>query len=114
MLNQGIGAQPLHSMQPMPAERQPSFTLAMVSSVAEDLVQVAHRADVGIAGIVQPHARRVGHHGLQLLPHHRLGVSQQDGVAVRLRHLAAVGAGQLRRLESAAAAVREKRAPCLP
>src|SRR3984893_18318409 len=42
--------------------------------VAEDLVQVSHRANIGIARICAAHARRVGHHGLQLLPHHRLGI----------------------------------------
>ena len=63
----------------------------------EDLVQVAHRALVGIAGIVAADARRIGDHGLQLLANHRLGIAQQDGVAVALRHLAAIGAGQLGR-----------------
>ena len=64
---------------------------------AEDLVQIADRAHVGIAGIAAAHARRVGHHRLELLPDHGLRIGEQDGVAVGLRHLAAVGAGKLRR-----------------
>src|SRR5579885_354424 len=51
---------------------------------AEDLVQISHRADIGIPRVVPPHARRVGHHGLQLLPDHGLGIGQQDRVPVRL------------------------------
>ncbi len=64
---------------------------------AEDLVQIAHRTLIGIAGIGAAHARRIGHHRLQLLPQRSFRLAQQNGVAVRLRHLAAIGAGKLRR-----------------
>src|SRR5580700_1795640 len=66
-------------------------------AVAEDLVQIAHRTHIRIPRIRPPHSRRVRDHRLQFLPHHRLRISQQDGVAIRLRHLAAVRARQLRR-----------------
>ena len=36
----------------------------------KNLVQIAHRAYIGIARIAAPHARRIGHHGLEFLPHH--------------------------------------------
>ncbi len=87
-------SQPLHSMQPMPAVVQPSRTFACVSA-EENLVQIEDRADIGIAGIAATNARRIGDHGLQLLANHRLRIGQQDGVAVALRHLAAIRAGQL-------------------
>src|SRR5271165_344670 len=44
-------------------------------------VQVANRALVRISWIGAPDARRVRHHGLQLLSHYRLGVRHQDRVA---------------------------------
>ena len=40
----------------------------------ENLVQVAHGADVRIAGIAAPDARRIGHHGFQFLPHYGLRI----------------------------------------
>src|SRR5579872_3834601 len=65
--------------------------------VGIDLVQIPDRAFVGIAGIGAAHARRVGLHGPELL-HHGVGIfAQADGVAVGLRHLAAVESRHLRR-----------------
>src|SRR6266496_1551845 len=64
---------------------------------AEDLVQVPDRALIGIAFIGAPDACWIGHHRLQLLTDYRLGIGKQDGVAVRFRHLAAIGPGELRR-----------------
>src|SRR5579884_329331 len=61
----------------------------------KDLVQVAHRAYVGIAGVGAPNTRRISDHGLDLLSHDRLGVRKQDGVSVALGHLASVGAREL-------------------
>jgi hypothetical protein len=63
----------------------------------EDLVQVADGAFVGVAGIGAADARRVSDHGLELGANFRLGVAEQDGVAVALGHLAAVGAGEFGR-----------------
>jgi len=60
-------------------------------------VEVADRALVRIAGIFAADASGVSDHGLQLLPDLRLGVSEHDGVAVALGHLAAIGARQLGR-----------------
>src|SRR6266550_6480262 len=63
--------------------------------IAKYLVQISDRTDVGIAGIGATNACRIGDHGLQFLPNHGLGISQHYGVVVRLRHLAAISAGQL-------------------
>ena len=63
----------------------------------ENFVQVADGAYVGVAGIGAADARGVGDHGLELGANFRLGVREQDGVAVALGHLAAVGAGQFGR-----------------
>src|SRR5271165_791544 len=49
---------------------------------AEDLVEVTHRADVGIPRIAAPYARRIGHHGLQLGSKRCFRFAQQDCVAV--------------------------------
>src|SRR6185312_13425456 len=63
-------------------------------TVAEDFVQVSNGTYVRISWVAAAHACRVGHHGLELLANDRLRISQQDCVPVRLRHLAAIGAGQ--------------------
>src|SRR5580698_8801585 len=63
----------------------------------EDLVQVAYRALVRIAGISAADARRVSDHGLEFLADLGLGIGEQNGVAVALRHLAAIGTGELGR-----------------
>src|SRR5581483_3963175 len=60
-------------------------------------MQIADRALVRIAGICPPDARRISDHRLELLAHLRLGIRNQDRVAVALRHLAAVGAGEFGR-----------------
>src|SRR5579862_2889875 len=54
-------------------------------------VEIAYGADVGIARVGPPDARGVGDHGLEFLAQHGLGIGDQDGVAVALGHLAAVG-----------------------
>ena len=81
----------LQSRQPIPAVRQPAAAHSRVSRRREGLVQVEHGTDVGVAGVGAPLARRVGEHRLQLLLHRLRVVLQVDRVAVRLRHLAAVG-----------------------
>ena len=60
-------------------------------------MQIAHRAYIRIARVAPPHPRRIGHHGLQLLPHHRLRIGEQDGVAIAFRHLAPIRPRQLGR-----------------
>src|SRR5581483_11241400 len=57
--------------------------------------QIAHRANVGIAGIGAADARGVRDHGLQLGAYFGFGIAEENAVAVGLRHLAAVGAGKL-------------------
>ncbi len=59
-------------------------------------MQIEDGADLGVAGVGALDARGVRDHGLQLGADFGLGVAEQDGVAVALGHLAAVGAGQLR------------------
>src|SRR5512133_554353 len=61
--------------------------------VAENLVQVAHRTLVGIAGIGAAHASGIGDHRLELLTHDGFRIAERDEVAVRLRHLTSVGTG---------------------
>ena len=60
-----------------------------------DLVKFVDRADIGIAWVRAPHARRVGDHRLELLPDHRLCIRQIDGVAVTFAHLASIGTQDL-------------------
>src|SRR5258706_2399977 len=58
--------------------------------VGVDTVQIEHRADLRIARIGAPHARRIGLHGLEFA-HHAVGfLAQPDGVAIGLRHLASI------------------------
>ena len=90
-------AHPLHSMHPIPADRQPSFTFAIVSLLLKILCRSPTGHTSGFPGSDPPHPRRIGHHRLQLLPHDRLRIGQHDRVPIRLRHLAPVGARQLRR-----------------
>ena len=87
----------LHSRQPMPAVRQPCCRPRLRLLARVDLVQVPDRAFVRIARVRAPHARRVGLHGLELLRDLARIFAQADGVAVGLRHLAAVEARHLRR-----------------
>src|SRR5438309_8317832 len=61
----------------------------------EDLVEVEDGADVGIAWIAPALAGGIGDHGLDLGRDRFRGVRQEDGVAERLRHLAAVRARYL-------------------
>src|SRR5215469_14601062 len=61
----------------------------------KDPVQIKDGADVGVAGIGAADARRVGDHGLELGAHDILRIREQDGVAVALGHLAAVGTRKL-------------------
>ncbi len=63
----------------------------------EDFVQVANGAFVGVAGVGAADAGGVGDHGLELGANFGLGVAEEDGVAVALGHLAAVGAGEFGR-----------------
>ena len=49
---------------------------------AEDLVQRSHWTIVRISGISAAHSLGIGHHGLELLPNHRLGVAEEDGVVI--------------------------------
>ena len=63
----------------------------------KDLVQVADRTFVRVAGIGAADARRIGDHGAHLLPKLIGGIGQVDSVAVALGHLAAVEAGELGR-----------------
>ena len=60
-------------------------------------MHTADRTHVGIAGIGPPDACRIGHHRLQLCAQRSFRLAQQDGVVVRLRHLAAIGAGEFGR-----------------
>lgn len=57
-----------------------------------DLVKLVDRTDVGIAGIGPADARRIGHHGLELLANDRFCIRQVDRVVVALAHFPAVGA----------------------
>ena len=53
-------------------------------------MQVKHRANVWIAGVAAPLARRIGHHRGELFRNHLRPVGQENRVVVALRHLAAV------------------------
>src|SRR6202047_5410969 len=79
--------------------------------VGIDLVQVPHRTLLGVARIGAPHTRRIGLHGAQLL-HHLVGLfAQPDGVAVGLRHLAAIEPRDLRRRGEQHLRLRQDRHP---
>src|SRR5256885_15802876 len=92
--NQGIRSPALALDAPNTGRTAAFVNFADGRSVAENLVQIANRTYVWVARIGTPHAGGIGHHGLELLPDHWLRVGEQDGVAVRLRHLAPVGSRQ--------------------
>src|SRR6185437_2664477 len=81
----------LQSTQPMPAVRQSVHEIDGVL-VAVELVQEVDAADLRVARVLAPLARRVGHHAHDLLLQRFAGLAHVDVVAVALRHLAAVGA----------------------
>src|SRR5579864_1237506 len=58
---------------------------------------VVHRTHVRISRIAAPLARRVGDHDFGLGANVRIALAEHDGVAIALRHLAAVEAGDARR-----------------
>ena len=58
-------------------------------------MEVEHRAQVRVAGVGAPLARRVGHHHLDLLGQRVRAVGQVDDVVVALAHLATVEPRQL-------------------
>src|SRR5665213_1218886 len=65
--------------------------------VRKHLMQIEHRANLGVPRIVPPHSRWVGDHRLQLRAQVGLRLGQADHVAIALRHLAPIQPGQLRR-----------------
>ena len=72
----------------------PAFHVDQVDGrpVRERLVQIIDRTDVRVAGILAFLARRVGDHPQNPLPGLLDRVTQVEGVAVRLAHLAPIGA----------------------
>ena len=72
----------LHSMQPMPAVRQPFGGPCERFRRREELVPVVDGADVGIAGIGASLARRIGDHHLRFVANVIVGFAQRYGVPV--------------------------------
>ena len=70
-------------------------------------MKIEDGADVRVAGIRAADARRIGHHGLELLPQHRFGIREIDRVAVALAHLPAVGAEHFGKLRQVLLRLRE-------
>jgi len=64
-------------------------------AIAEDFVQITDRADIGIAGMVRRTRQDRSPMVLSFCRTTRLRVGEQDGVAVRLRHLAPSVPGSL-------------------
>ena len=84
----------LHSMQPMPAVRQPcGQPTAERFGRGEKFVPVVDGADVGIAGVGAALAGGVGDHDFGFGADVGVGFGERDGVAVGLGHFAAIEAG---------------------
>src|SRR5256885_5999944 len=89
--NQGIRSPALALDAPNTGRTAAFVNFADGRSAAENLGQIANRTYVCAADIGTPHAGRIGHHGLALLPDHSLRLAAQVGASTRFRHLAPVG-----------------------